>query len=382
MRALHRTTLPALIVAGLGLLWPAASGAAQPTVSASADAGQVAVAQAVLRTRGGRAAPRLALARPGAVPSGALVVGGVRRVRRGRYLASLAVIRAASRTPDARAAAAVAVRARVRTPRGMRFVGFAGRSAASNVANRAASRSLCRALPSSFSHGTRLTGPLLPGYDARTTLRNAFWLGCRNWGGRADFVAALARRGVTAAPTAPGGDTSAEPDEAGSGDGTVPPQCREDPSLCDPDDGPPTTSTVSGSGSVTRDAADPNVYRYSIQFGEPVRGYKVAAGRASVECPSRSGYPAYPRCEGLGDSQRPSAGGADLSCGPAEFTYEFLCALAQSRGGAASTIPAGTTITGSFSVDAGSVGPGEVRVYGENAQGAQATTPFNLSGPA
>jgi hypothetical protein len=383
LRTAALSTLSLMTIAGL--FAPAAGGATKPMVSASPDAGAVAVSQAVFRTRGGSAAPRLVLTRRAALPAGTLVVGGVKKLRRGRYVASFAVVRRGNAGSRAHAAAAVAVRATLRMPRRVRFGGFVSRAAANDVANRAAPRALCRSLPSSFSHGgvRPLAGPPLPGYDARTTLRNAFWLGCRDWPGRTEFLAALRARGVEGSgggATGGGGSAGGE-DEAGSGDGSVPPECRDDLSACDPEDGPSKSTTLTGSGSVTRDANDPNVYRYSVQFNEPVRGYRFEVSRVSIECPSREYYENYARCEALGDAQRPSAGGADLRCGDSQFTYEVQCAVTQSRSREAATIPAGTTITGSFSVNAGTVRPGAVQVYGEAANGGEAASPFALSGP-
>ncbi len=103
MLALRRTILPALVL--VGLLSPGTSSAAAPTVSASADVGTVAVAQAAFRTRGGAKTPKLALTRRASLPAGALVLGGVRkldRVPRGMRRAVRTAVAAAARAPGVR----------------------------------------------------------------------------------------------------------------------------------------------------------------------------------------------------------------------------------------------------------------------------------------
>ena len=361
-------TLALVLLAGLAL--PGSGHAASSTLTvATPAAGAVSVSYAVVRTRGPARAPRLALASRSGVPSGATVVGGVRRAGRGRYLAALAVARPAGASASAARAATRALRVRIKARGGTRIAGVSGRRAASDVVGRRAPKAFCGGLKRGFDvGGTRLlAGTGIPGYGARAVLRNALRMGCGDLSGRQAFIDALRSSGE---------------DEAGSGSGEVPPECREDPSICDPEDGPAKSTTLTGSGTVTRDASDPNLYRYSMQFNEPVRGFVVDGG-GQVECPSESYGPAYAKCQGMGDSLRPAAGGTDVLCAGGEFTSQFACRVQGGRqpGRPAPTIPANTTITGSFSLSYGTAEAGEVTVTGEAANGGEAATPFALAGP-
>jgi hypothetical protein len=278
----------------------------------------------------------------------------------------------------------------------MKFRGFVRRQVATNIVGRTTHPSFCKTLPNSFAHIARkpLHGDLVSGYDARTTARYSYLAGCVDFPELSAFLLAIRGGGGGGGGSGgdggrPAGDGSGG-DGTGNGTGTGEPDCDVDDPSCDGGGAPaPTISnTLKGSGSVTRDAGDPNLFSYSISFNEPVYGYRFELSKVSVHCPAPTYAQRYDECQGLGDSNTPNAGGLAVRCeypGASQFVYEFECDGPSDgrEGSTPQTIPAGTTITGRFKIDAGSVAAGSVKVIGLQAGGAGGveSQPATLSGP-
>lgn len=338
---------------------PAAASAAAPSFKVAVPkAGDVGVAHVVLAAR---KAPRLVLANKRSLPPGTLAVGGVKRLGKSRHLASLVLVR--------RSGSGGSGRAVVQLPRVRRVV---RRIVAVNIADSGERPRFCGSTPSSFSYVARrpLAGSLIGGFDARSTARLAYLAGCRE-GAANEFLGAV------------GGDSPGGDDDSDNG---VPEGCdlNEGGEACgDEDSGPTISPTLTGSGTVTRDGADPNLYTYSFSFNEPVTGFRASVSGTNIRCPAPSYAEWVGECEALGNSNHPTAGSLTLSCPASEYTFEFNCFGPPAAGGtrgSTTQIPAGTAITGRFKIDAGTVQPSRARITGIQANNVEGQ-PFALSGP-
>jgi hypothetical protein len=186
-------------------------------------------------------------------------------------------------------------------------------------------------------------------------------INCDGYEDRANLAAAL--RGEPDPGAAPGGGSGGPGSDPGEDEG-------ED----EDGGGIPTSTTLTGSGTV---AAEGSAYRYTMTFNEPITGYLVQVGGTSIACPS-----AYGDCASHNTT---SAGGVTLNCGdsPDNYTFEFACFSRREASARDRTpppaVPANTQISGTFTINAGSVQPGKTKViaYGSSGQ----SQPITLSGP-
>jgi hypothetical protein len=353
--------LRAVVAAALmALCAPATAHAATPSFKVGVpSAGNASIGQVVVAAR---KKPKLTLVRAGALPDGTVAVGGVRRAGKGRWSASLVLARRGEGGSRGKATA--------RLKRARRIV---QRSVGVDVAGGDGSQRFCDTQPTSFGFVGRrpLAGSLVSGYDARTTARLAYDAACGGTGAAEEFFGTLDGSGG-------GGDDD-------GGDGSVPPGCDLEvggEACGDDPEGPTISQTLTGSGTVTQDPGNPNLYSYSFSFNEPVEGFRASVPGTSIRCPTASYAAWYGECDALG-SNNATAGSITLACPDGQFTYEFECSAPRSSGGrrgSVTQIPAGTTISGRFSIDAGTVGPGRVRITGVQGGYVEGNA-FALSGP-
>jgi hypothetical protein len=362
MTALH--TRAAVAAALTALCAPAATQAATPSFKLGVpSAGNASIAQVVVAAR---KTPKLTLKNAGALPDGTVAVGGVKRLGKGRFLASLVLARRGEGGSGGKATA--------RLKRGRRIV---RRSVGVDVSGNNSSPRFCGTQPSSFSFIARrpLAGSLVSGYDARATAKLAYDAACGGSGAAEEFFGTLDGSGG-------GGDDDS---------GAIPPGCNpeEGGEACGEEpDGPTISRTLTGSGTVTQDPGNPNLFTYSVSFNEPVQGFRASVPGTSLHCPTETYAAWYDECQALGNSNNPTAGSITLACVPAQLVIEFECYGPRSAGdgtregrrGTVTEIPAGTTITGRFSIDAGTVRPGRVQITGIQGNNVEGN-PFALSGP-
>ena len=356
-----RNACAAAAAALTALCAPAAAHAAAPSFKVGVPtAGNASIGQVVFTAR---RKPKLTLTNAGALPDGTVAVGGVRRVGKGRWSASLVMAR--------RGEGGSGGNAKARLKRGRRIV---TRSVGVNVSGSDSSPSFCDTQPTSFSFVGRrpLAGSLVGGYDARSTARLAYDAACGGTGAAEEFFGTL--------------DGSGGDDDSGNG---IPPGCNpeEGGEACGEEpEGPTISQTLTGSGTVTQDPGNPNLFTYSFSFNEPVQGFRATVSGTVIHCPAPTYAAWYGECQALGNSNNPTAGGLTLECPPNEYTYEFECYGPSSGGttretrGQRTQIPAGTTITGRFSIENGTVQPGRVRITGVQGNNVEGN-PFALSGP-
>jgi hypothetical protein len=362
-----------VVAAAAALAVPSGAAAASPSFKLrTPSAGDMSVTHVEFSAKG---SPKLALTNARKLPSEVLAVGGIKRLGGGRYFASLVLVR--SNAEGERGGGATSALARIAIKRGGRFRGFGRRIVAANVVSREPKTTFCRSLPRSYSHVARkpLRGFLIAGFSARTTAKYASLAGCRTFPQREAFLQAI-RGGGTG-----GGGT----DEGGTGTGE--PNCEVEDCGGDSPEGPAISGTLKGGGTVTRDASNPNLFTYSISFNEAVNGYRIEVPKTNIRCPAPS-YAAWSagECDPLGNSNTPSAAnGMTLKCqSPAStYTYDFMChgpetGTRDRESGQYQDIPGGTTITGRFTIDAGSVET--VRLIGLQGSNTE-SQPATLAGP-
>jgi hypothetical protein len=314
------------------------------------------LAHVTFETKGGKGTPKLVLTNKSKLGSRLTVAGGVLKVKKNRYLASVAVL---LQTGGGGGSPAL----KIVPPKGMTFIKFTGQLSGKNLLSNTAAPKYCSAAPASFAYVSKklFAGSFVPRFpSAQEYVIAGYRLNCPAFGyeERANLAAAL--RGEPdpggAPPSGGGGGSGEEDEEEGEGGGI------------------PASSTMQVSGTVFDEGG--GIFRYEIKFNEPVNDYRAEVGRASVACPNQ--YDA-------GCQNTATAGSMTLNCTGGEYTFEFSCATPRSAGGARGggtpppTVPAETTIVGRFRINAGSVPAGSVKVsgFGPSGQGqAQA-----LSGP-
>ncbi len=341
-----------MAVCALALAAPAQ--AATPTASVKPPAGgDLTLAHLVLATKGGSGTPKLALTNKSKLAKQLTVIGGVKKLKKNSYLASVAVLNRKAPSGKLVASASAGPALKLVMPKGMRFSKFTSKVIAKNLLSNSATPKFCGAVPTAFGYVAKktLAGSLLPGFPTPYEyVRAGYLLNCPSgYEERAEFAAAL--RGEPAPSSQPPGE---EEEEEGEGGGT------------------PTSSTLRAEGTVVAEGG--GVYRYEIRFNEPVFGFRIEAG-APVRCPTEYGDWKASECDPLGNSQAADGGGTSMPCKPGYYSYEFSCETAASgdrRSGTYSqpTIAAGTTISGRYKVDPGAtVKPGTVRIYGHSPNG-------------
>ena len=330
-------------------LAPAAPAASKSLTLPVPNASDVTVAHVAFtvagRTRGKPPAPKVVGAR--SLGSALTVVGGLGRTARPRtLLASLVVARRAGGE-----AGVSGVTVQVRLPRGALFGRFVRRHVERSVDAAVGTAKYCASLPRSFAYvaAKPLAGRALSGMNGPAVVKAASSLGC----GRSPQRAALL--GALGVDESEGGGSG---DEAGSGSGAAPPGCTEDGGAAcgDEDYSPAVSSTLTATGSVTRDPADPRRFTYSITFNEAVTAFELSARPASIRCPASAYADWIGTCPP--ESLNPGHG---LKCEqpPGSYTYQFVCSTpSPDRGGSSSPpVPAGAAIDGAFTTEPSAPAP-------------------------
>ena len=340
--------------------------AAKPALSLKAPAGgDMTLAHVVLSTKGGKGTPKLVLTNRTKLGSRLTIAGGVKKLKKNSYLASIAVL---LQTGGGGGAPAF----KFTLPKGMTFSKFSSKVIAKNLLGTSGAPKFCAAIPPSFGYVAKklLAGSPVPRFpSAAEYVAAGYQLNCPGgYDERANLAAAL--RGEPdpgaggAAGGADGGGEGGGDEEDGEGGGTA------------------YSSTLRGEGTVTAEGG--GVFRYEIKFNEPVYGFMLD-GAGSVRCPTEYGEWKAAECDPMGDSQTARAGDQSLPCQSGELTSQFSCMTPSSAGHTKPppprpTVPAGTFIVGRFKTHPGtSPQSGKIRLtgYGPNGQ----STGDSLSGP-
>jgi hypothetical protein len=352
-----RSLCAATAIAVLALAAPAQ--AAKPTFSVKAPAaGDMSLAHVVFETKGGTGTPKLTLTNRSKLSPRLTVAGGVLKLKKNRYLASVAVLLKTGGGGGTPAFKLV-------PPKGMSFSKFTAQLVGKNLLSNTAAPKFCSAAPKSFGYVAKklLAGTFVDRFpSAQEYVIAGYRLNCPAGGyeDRANLAAALRGEPDPGAGGAPGsgGGAGEEEEETPEGGGTT------------------NSTTLQGSGTVFAEGS--NVFRYEISFNEPVHAYDIAVSGTSIACPNQYDEAA---CGSLGNHA--SGGGTNLDCRGGEYSFEFSCATPRSGATRDRTpppaVPANTTITGRFTINAGSVAPGKVKLTGYSASGKG--QPATLSGP-
>lgn len=345
--------------------------AAKPTLSLkSPAAGDITLAHVVLSTKGGSGTPKLVLTNKSKLGSRLTIAGGVKKLKKNSYLASIALL---LQTGGGGGSPAF----KFTLPKGMTFSKFSSKAIAKNLLANSTAPKFCGAVPPAFGYVAKklLAGSFVDRFPSANEYVNAaYQLGCPGgYEERANLAAAL--RGEPD-PGAGGGGAS------GGGSGGAGGDDEEDG---DGEGGVQNSPTLRGSGTVFAEGGD--VYRYEISFNEPVHGYMLS-GAGSVRCPRKYGEDAeIAECNALGNSQQVSAGGQTFDCRDGtDLTYQLRCLTPapartdRSQPPPRATVPAGTLIVGRFKTHPGTApDPGKVKLFGYAASGQSQGDP--LSGP-
>jgi hypothetical protein len=329
-----------LAAALLCLTLAPAAGAATRVLSVPVpDSGDVSVANVSFKGKAKRLrAPVVANA--GALNSPLTVVGGVKRAGGGKLLATVVVVRRDGGSPGA---SKVAVGLR-----GIRFSKLLRRQVVRSVIGTNKKPPYCASLPASFAHVKALFGKPLSGFSAPETAQVASSLRCRSSDRQSAFLAGFRDDGGEGVNL--GGEGSGT-GSSGSGPGN---ECArtESEEACAGEEqgpsGPKTSSTLHGSGSVTRDPADPRRFTYSVSFNEPVIGYRISVG-TKLYCPASLAAAWYDSCPP--ESKSPGEG---LRCEQpgGSSVNDFTCWKPMSEDAPPPPpVPAGTTFNGSYLTD-------------------------------
>ncbi|HEX8645585.1 MAG TPA: hypothetical protein VF715_01710 [Thermoleophilaceae bacterium] len=353
-----RALCVAVTLCALALAAPAQ--AAKPTLSIKAPAaGDLTLAHVVVSTKGGKGTPKLVLTNRSKLSARLTIAGGVKKLKKNSYLASIAVLHRTGGASPGTPAFKLAL------PKGMTFSKFTSKIVAKNLLAGGAKPKFCGAVPTGFSYVSKklLAGSFLPGFSAAYEYVNAgYAIGCGSYDDRATLAAAL--RGES--DPGSGGGTGDQDEVPGDDGGDY-----------DEGDGIPKSPTLHGSATVFDEGG--GVFRYEITFNEPVYEFAIDA-QAPVRCPTQYGEWKTSECDPLG-TQSASAGGQSLACFPGEFSYQFGCGTPQNRSNPSSraTVAAGTKIEGRYKLDPGATGSGTVRVSGIGPSGKSQAEP--VSGP-
>jgi hypothetical protein len=352
-----------LAAASLALAAPAAHAASPSATVKPPTAGDVTMAHLVFATKGGSGTPKLTIANRAKLSKQLTIAGGVKKLKKNSYLASIALLH---RTGGGKSATPSF---KLSLPKGMKFSKFTAKLIAKNLLSNSATPKFCGARPDSFAYVSKklLAGSFPPRFaSAQELVIAGYDLNCPNGSEeRANLAASLRGEpdpGAAPGPGGPGSDPGEDEDEEGGGTQFSP--------------------TLQGTGTVIAEGGD--VFRYEISFNEPVHGYMLD-GAGNVRCPTDYGEWKAAECEPLGNSQSVNAGGQTFTCTPGEYTFQFSCLTPMTgdrRSGSASrpTVPAGTQIVGRFKTHAGAnptTGKAKLIGYGPNGQ----SQPAALSGP-
>jgi hypothetical protein len=384
-------------MAGLTLLaalaLPAGATANSRTLTVPAPAaGNVTVAHVTLPLGKGKLPSKASalLTNAGRIPDGVLVLAGAKKGKKRTMAGSVVVV------SQAGASGRSVAKLEFRVPgKGAQFNGKPKVVVGKNLVGQRARHSYCGAMPRRFGHVKRLIGTLVKGFSAAQIAKFGYLLGCaQDFPQRDGFVEAFGGDQGSGG----GGDQEGSGDGEEDGGGTRDPDqdvdegagdpCADivDPqeaSECEEAQDNPVSATLQGSGSIVDEGG--GVFRYEISFNEPVRAYRIEIASGVVRCPTLYGDWKASECEPLGNSQVPDAGGTAMTCGDSTFgdatvnSFECLSKAAAPRT-PPPTVPAGTVITGRFTVQAGSpsnVAPATLYGYGAGGRSQPAT----LSGP-
>ena len=362
------TAVPRLLYAALSamcvLALAAPAQAAKPTLSIKAPAaGDMTLAHVVISTEGGKGPPKLVLTNKSKLSARLTVAGGVKKLKKNRYLASIAVL---LKTGGGGGTPAF----KFTFPKGMKFTKFSSKVIAKNLLAGGAKPSFCAAVPASFEYVAKklLAGSLVPRFPTVFEYVSAgYQLGCSDYEDRANLAAAL--RGEPD-PGAGGGGTGG----GGAGDEDE----DEDEDFGGGGGGGGAVSQMQGSGTVIAEGG--GVFSYQVKFNEPIYSITFDAW-GEVRCPTQYGAWKADECDTIG-SQTATGGGQSLACGDSEYTYQFACGTpAGTRGqpGSRPTVPADTTIVGRFKLSAGVPPSGTAKMLAHGPSGR--SQQFALSGP-
>ena len=338
----------ALLVATSALALAAPAQAATPTASLKAPAsGDLTLAHLTFATKGGSGTPKVTLTNKSKLAKSLTVIGGVKKLKKNSYLASVVVLNRKTSSGKLVASASTGPALKLSLPKGMTFSKFTAQVIAKNLLASTKAPKFCGSIPTSFGYVAKkaLAGSLLlPAYPSTLEyVRAGYRLDCPGgYEERDEFAAAL--RGEQPSSRQPPGDEDEGDDEGGGG-------------------GFQQSPTLTGSGTVFTE--NPKTFRYEITFNEPVNAYDFSVRGTSIECPNQYDDA---KCGSLGNSA--SGGGVTIPCRGGSFTFEFGCATPGSHSSPPAKVPANTTITGRFTIDAGAVEQGKVTMvaYGESGK--------------
>jgi hypothetical protein len=360
LEAVTRSFSAALVAAAILVLAAPAQAASPSAAIKPPMAGDVTLAHLVFTTKGGKGTPKLVVANRAKLSKQLTIAGGVTKLKKNTFLASIALLHRTGGSGGATPSFKLSL------PKGMAFSKFTAKQIAKNLLSTSSTPKFCSARPESFAYVSKklLNGSFPPRFPSAMELVIAGYdLNCPGgYEDRANLAAAL--RGEP--------DPGAGPSDGsgpGGGDGDVGGEDGED-------GGVPTSTTLTGSGTVTSDG--PNAYRYSMTFNEPISGFLFQAGGTSIACPNQ-----YDETGTCTPHNSTTAGGVTLNCKAGYYSFEFEC-LSPSGGSARdrtgpATVPANTEIVGSFTIDAGSLAPGKAKVTAYSSSGK--SQPITLSGP-
>ena len=359
LAAVTRTRL-AVLVAACALALAAPAQAATPTASLKPPAsGDLSLAHLVFSTKGGSKTPKLALTNKSKLAKSLTVIGGVKKLKKNSYLASVAVLNRKPASGKLVASASAGPALKLTLPTGMTFSKFTSKVIAKNLLANSAAPKFCGAVPADFAYVAKkpLAGSLLPQFsaDTREYVRAGYKMDCP--GGYSEeelgYLAASLRGESINQPSPGSGGDEGDEEEEEDGDGGI-----------------KTSPTLTGSGTVFTES--PTTFRYEITFNEPVNAYDFTVSGSSIDCPNQYDDA---KCGSLGNSA--SGGGVTIPCRGGYYTYEFGCATPGSHSSPPAQVPANNTITGRFTINAGSVQQGKVTVVAYGSSGK--SQPITLS---
>lgn len=354
-------------VAILALAVPAHAASPSATVKPP-TAGDVTLAHLVFTVKGGKGTPKLAIANRAKLSKQLTIAGGVKKLKKNTFLASIALLHRTGGGSTATPSFKLAL------PKGMKFSKFTAKLIAKNLLANSAKPKFCSARPESFGYVSKklLNGSFPPRFPSAAELVIAGYdLNCDGYEDRANLAAAL--RGEPD-PGAGGGSGTGSGSGSGGEDGDGEGEDEDEEG-----DGVPTSGTLTGSGTVASEG--PGAYRYTMSFNEPITGFVVQVGGTNVACPNGSADSGDP-CAAHNST---TAGGVTLSCGdsPDKYTFEFACFSRRQSGTGERTrppaVPANAQISGTFTISAGSVQSGRTKVIAYASSGK--SQPITLAGP-
>jgi hypothetical protein len=186
-----------------------------------------------------------------------------------------------------------------------------------------------------------LAGRAISGFSAADTAKYASFLGCRTFERQDEFLGAASSEG--------GGGGGSSPPPVNPCDSARTP---EEQQACDERQEQAAQPTVRGTGSVTRSTEDPRLFTYSVSFDQPVTGFELKRV-GYVYCPSSTSAAWYDSCPA--ESRFPP--GSGMRCeqlgGTSVLDFQCFSYPPQPDGEPSEkTIPAGQTVTGTYTTEA------------------------------